>query len=219
ADEGGRAFDVTRGPMIRALLVALGDGEHGLVVTMHHLVSDGWSVGVLVDELNVQYGALLRGEGDGLGALAVQYADYAAWQRRMLSAERVSQQLDYWKASLSGAPSHLELPTDRVRPQQQQYGGDSVGIHLETGLSEGVKELSRRQGVTGYIALLAPRSVVLGRLSGARQVVIGSPVAGRSRGELEPLVGCFVTTLALERNRSGEPTVSGLLQRTRARVL
>ena len=148
-EETGAAFDFERGPLIRAgLLVVLGPEEHVLLMTMHHIVSDGWSVGVLVEELGVLYEAYRTGEEDPLPPLSIQYADYAAWQRERLGGAALRRQAAYWKETLSGAPAQLQLPWDRARPAEQEYAGDSVEVVLGADLSRGLRALSRRHGNT-----------------------------------------------------------------------
>ena len=218
-EEAGAAFDLEEGPLIRARLVRLGEEDHVLLVTMHHIVSDGWSMGVLINEVSALYGAYAQGREDPLPALPIQYADYAAWQRRWLQGEGLQRQVDYWKHTLAGAPALLELPSDRVRPQWQDYSGATVGVALDAELTRGLKALSQRHGVTLYMTLLAGWAALLGRLSGQEEVVIGSPVAGRNQAELEPLVGFFVNTLALRLELSEQPTVEALLRHTKERVL
>ena len=204
---------------MRVLLLRLAPEEYLLQVVMHHIASDGWSIGVLLEELNALYGAYLRGAEDPLPPLSIQYADYAAWQRGWLGAGELPQQSQFWRDNLSGAPTLLELPADRPRPVQQDLAGDSVPVQLDSRLSERLQELSQRHGVTLYMTMLASWAVLLARLSNQEEVVIGSPVAGRNRAEIEPLIGFFVNTLALRLDLQNEPTVAQLLERTKAQVL
>ncbi|WP_371764302.1 condensation domain-containing protein, partial [Massilia sp.] len=216
-------FDLARGPLIRTILVQLAEHEHVLFVVMHHIVSDGWSMGVLINEVSTLYGtyrgAVSARETDMLEALPIQYADYAQWQRRWVSGERQHRQADYWKSTLSGIPALLELPTDRPRPARQSYAGDSCAIELDAQLTGKLKALSQRHGVTLYMTLLAAWATLLSRLSGQTDVVIGSPVAGRDRGEIENLIGFFVNTLALRFSLAPDQTVAGLLAQSRRQVL
>src|ERR1700733_13351441 len=186
---------------------------------MHHIVSDGWSMGVLVNELSVLYGAFVRGEEDPLPALSVQYADYAVWQRKWIEGEILKQQADYWKTTLAGAPALLELPTDHVRPKEKDYAGGLSGLVLDAGLTAGLKELSQRHGTTLYMTLLAGWAAVLARLSGQGDVVVGTPVANRGRAEIENLIGFFVNTLALRLELSGSLSVTELLKQTKEQAL
>ncbi|OMZ30229.1 non-ribosomal peptide synthetase, partial [Burkholderia pseudomallei] len=209
-------FDLSRDLPVRVLLLQLADEAHVVQVVMHHIASDGWSVGVFLQELSALYGSFIAEQGDPLAPLPLQYADYAAWQRRWLASGQLEKQGAFWQTNLSGAPTLLELPTDRPRPPKQSHAGASVEVKLGAALSERVKRLSQRHGVTPYMTLLSSWAAVLGRLSGQEEVVIGSPVAGRNRTEVEALIGFFVNTLALRLDLSSEPTVGELLKRTKA---
>ncbi|HVY36513.1 MAG TPA: non-ribosomal peptide synthase/polyketide synthase, partial [Polyangia bacterium] len=213
ARETGGAFDLEAGPAIRALLARLTDTDHLLVVTLHHLVADGWSVSILLGELTTLYAAFHAGKSDPLPPLPIQYADFSVWQRGRLDAGELQRQADYWQKQLAGAPDKLDLPTDRPRPPEQDLTGGRVAVDLGPELSERVRQMARRNGVTTYAALLAGWAAALGRTAGQDDVVIGSPVAGRSRFELEPLIGCFVNTLALRIQLNGDASVSQLLAR------
>ncbi|HEV2146473.1 MAG TPA: amino acid adenylation domain-containing protein, partial [Longimicrobiaceae bacterium] len=212
-EEWSAPFDLERGPLIRGRLVRLGEDEHVLQVTMHHVVSDGWSMGVFTRELSALYAAFGRGEADPLPELPVQYADYAVWQRRWVEGEVLRQQAEYWRWTLSGAPELLELPADRPRPVVQDHAGASLGVALDEELTAGLKALSRRQGTTLFMTLLAGWAAVLSRLSGQEDLVVGTPTANRGRREIEGLIGFFVNTLALRLDLSGAPTVGELLER------
>ncbi|WP_052113892.1 non-ribosomal peptide synthetase, partial [Burkholderia pseudomallei] len=212
-------FDLSRDLPVRVLLLQLADEAHVVQVVMHHIASDGWSVGVFLQELSALYGSFIAEQGDPLAPLPLQYADYAAWQRRWLASGQLEKQGAFWQTNLFGAPTLLELPTDRPRPPKQSHAGASVEVKLGAALSERVKRLSQRHGVTPYMTLLSSWAAVLGRLSGQEEVVIGSPVAGRNRTEVEALIGFFVNTLALRLDLSSEPTVGELLKRTKAQVL
>ncbi|HEX8362163.1 MAG TPA: amino acid adenylation domain-containing protein, partial [Longimicrobium sp.] len=219
AEETNTPFDLEHGPLIRGRLVRLAADDHVLLVTMHHIVSDGWSMGVLTRELSALYGAFVRGEADPLPALPVQYADYAAWQRKWVDGEVLKQQADYWKTTLAGAPELLELPADRPRPARPDHVGAAVAVELDEKLTAALKALSQRNGTTLYMTMLAGWAAVLGRLSGQDDVVIGTPTANRGRGEIEGLIGFFVNTLALRMDLSGAPSVAELLGRVKARSL
>ncbi|CAK0219618.1 non-ribosomal peptide synthetase [Burkholderia pseudomallei] len=212
-------FDLSRDLPVRVLLLQLADEAHVVQVVMHHIASDGWSVGVFLQELSALYGSFIAEQGDPLAPLPLQYADYAAWQRRWLASGQLEKQGAFWQTNLSGAPTLLELPTDRPRPPKQSHAGASIEVKLGAALSERVKRLSQRHGVTPYMTLLSSWAAVLSRLSGQEEVVIGSPVAGRNRTEVEALIGFFVNTLALRLDLSSEPTVGELLKRTKAQVL
>ncbi|HEX6372652.1 MAG TPA: amino acid adenylation domain-containing protein, partial [Longimicrobium sp.] len=193
-DEADAPFDLERGPLFRGRLVRMADDDHVLLLTMHHIVSDGWSAGVLHRELGALYTAFVRGDADPLPPLPVQYADYAAWQRRRVDGELLERQADFWERSLAGAPELLELPTDRARPRKQDFAGASLPIELDAEVTAALKALSRRHGTTLFMTLLAGWAVVLGRLAGQADVVVGTPTAGRERAETEELIGFFVQT-------------------------
>ena len=218
-EEAERAFDLANGPLIRGQLLQVAEDEHILLITMHHIVSDEWSMGIFLNELNTLYGAFRQGQADPLPELEVQYADYAVWQRQLLEGERLQQQAEYWKGALAGAPALLELPWDHARPAQQNYSGGLSPIDLEESLLIGLKELSRRHGATLFMTLLGGWAALMGRLSGQEEVVIGIPVANRGRVEIEKLIGFFVNTLAVRVNVSGSQTVGELLERRRGMAL
>ncbi|HEU0077014.1 MAG TPA: amino acid adenylation domain-containing protein, partial [Longimicrobiaceae bacterium] len=194
AEEANAPFDLARGPLIRGRLVQLAGDEHVLLLTLHHVVSDAWSGGVLRKELGALYAAFCAGREDPLPELPVQYADYAAWQRRWVDGEVLARQAAYWEGALAGAPELLELPTDRPRPARQSFAGGAVSLDLGEELSAGLRALSRRQGTTLFHTLLAGWAVVLGRLSGQEDVVVGTPTANRGRRASEGLIGFFVNT-------------------------
>ena len=219
AEEAEASFDLEAGPLIRGRLIRLAEEEDALLITMHHIVSDGWSLGVFTKELSTLYRAFLRGEADPLPELEIQYADYAVWQRKWIEGEILQQQAAYWKNALAGAPALLELPTDYPRPAQQDFVGALAKLGLDGQLTAGLKGLGRRHGVTLYMTLLAGWAVLLSRLSGQQDVVIGAPTANRHRLEVEGLIGFFVNTLAVRLDLSGSPTVSELLQQAKDQVL
>ena len=218
-EEAANEFDLEAGPLIRGRLIRLSEEEHALLITMHHIVSDGWSMGVFIRELSELYGAYVRGEADPLPALEVQYADYAVWQRQWMEGEMLRQQAEYWERTLAGAPTLLELPTDHPRPAEQDYAGGWVRVELDEELSRGLKELSKKHGTTLYMTLLAGWGALLARLSGQEEVVTGTPVANRGRMEIEGLIGFFVNTLALRLDVSGSPSVGELLKRVKEQTL
>ncbi|MCZ4093237.1 condensation domain-containing protein [Sinorhizobium psoraleae] len=218
-EEAKTPFDLARGPLIRGRLIRLTDDDHVFLLTQHHIVADGWSMGVLVRELSSLYRAFAAGRADPLPPLAIQYPDYAAWQRQWLSGERLQAQAQYWRDSLSGAPARLALPTDRPRPERQSFAGASVPVVIDPDLTRGLKRLSRQHGTTLFMTVLAAWAAVLSRLSGQDDLVIGVPSANRGRREVEELIGFFVNTLALRIDLSGAPSVSELLARTRRTAL
>ncbi|XYI03830.1 non-ribosomal peptide synthase/polyketide synthase [Sorangium sp. So ce1128] len=215
AAEAEQPFSLTDGPLLRVTLLRLSRSEHVLLATMHHIVSDGWSLGVLLRELSALYGAFCAGRPSALPALPVQYADYAVWQRRWLSGDTLDRELAYWKQQLSGAPAALDLPTDRPRPPVQTYRGATCPVALSPELSSAVARLGRREGVTLFMTLLAAFQVLLHRYTGQHDVVVGSPIAGRTAAETEGLIGFFVNTLVLRTDLSGEPSFVDLLRRVR----
>ncbi|PQQ33035.1 non-ribosomal peptide synthetase [Photorhabdus luminescens] len=217
--EAEAPFDLACGPLIRASLVQLADDDYVFLLTLHHIVFDGWSVSVLMRELSTLYTAFLAGQSDPLPPLAIQYPDYAAWQHQWLSAERIQTQSDYWRTRLADAPVLLDLPTDRPRPPQQSFAGALLPVSLDTELTQSLKHLSEQQGVTLFMTLLAAWGTVLSRLSGQEDLVIGTPSAGRNRQEVESLIGFFVNTLALRMDLSGAPNVMELLARVRQTAL
>ncbi|QRO01038.1 non-ribosomal peptide synthase/polyketide synthase [Archangium violaceum] len=218
-EEARQPFDLTRGPLLRALLLALGEHSHVLLLTMHHIVSDGWSTAVLIREVAALYEAFHSGRPSPLPELPVQYADYSAWQRSWLQGDALEAQLAYWRQQLAGAPSVLELPTDRPRPAVQSFRGTSLPVRLPRELSAAVRELSRREGVTSFMTLLAAFQTVLSRYSGQDDVCVGSPIAGRTRSELEGLIGLFINTLVLRTKLSSQLTFRELLARVRTTTL
>lgn len=215
SEETQRPFDLVHGPLIRALLMRLSTTEHVLLVTMHHIISDGWSQTILLNELGTLYEAAASGRASPLPELSIQYADFAEWQREWLSGEQLDQQLDYWRQHLRGAPPSLELPTDRTRPAVQTFNGARHSFVLSRDLSARLTELSRREDATLFMTLLAAFYVLLYRYTGEPDIVIGTPVANRNRRELESLIGFFVNTLALRVDLAGNPTFRELLARVR----
>jgi amino acid adenylation domain-containing protein len=217
--EAEAPFDLGSGLPVRGRLVRLGGEAHVLLVTLHHIVADGWSMAVLMRELGALYRAFGAGRPDPLPPLALQYADYAVWQRTWLSGEVLERQAAYWREALAGAPVLLELPADRKRPARQDFAGGMVELELDAGLTAALKALSRRYGLTLFMTLLSGWALVLSRLSGQRDVVVGAPIANRTRPEVEGLIGFFVNTLALRVELSGAPTVEALLARVKAAAL
>jgi len=217
--EARAPFDLEFGPLIRGLLLRQGDDEHTLLITIHHIVSDGWSISVLSNELNALYAAFLRGQNDPLPDLVVQYTDYTVWQQQWMDGDMLRQQAEYWKTTLAGTAPLLKLPEDHARPAQQNYAGGWVDWVVDEELTRGLKELSRQHGTTLFMTLLAGWAALLGRLSGQEDVVIGTPVANRGRAEIEALIGFFVNTLALRLNVSSPLSVVQLLERTKAQAI
>ncbi|HEX2207809.1 MAG TPA: amino acid adenylation domain-containing protein, partial [Longimicrobium sp.] len=191
ADEAARAFDLAAGPLFRAVLLRLAADEHVLLLTLHHAVTDGWSTGVLHRELGALYAAFAEGRESPLAEPAVQYADYAVWQRARLRGEALERELAWWKERLAGAPALLELPTDHPRPAVQTFRGADEAVVLDADLLAPLQALARAEGATLYMVLLAAFQVLLSKYSGSEDVVVGTPVAGRTRPEVEELIGFF----------------------------
>jgi amino acid adenylation domain-containing protein/non-ribosomal peptide synthase protein (TIGR01720 family) len=219
AEEARRPFDLARGPLLRARLLLLAEEEHVILVTMHHIVSDGWSMGVLVREIAALYEAFILGKPSPLAPLPIQYADFAHWQRHWLEGDRIQEQLAYWKKKLAGAAAALDLPTDRPRPAVQTFNGGSHRFTLSGELTAGLRRLCRAQGATLYMALLAGFNALLHRITGQTDICIGSPIANRNRAELEGLIGFFVNTLVLRTDLSSSPSFCELLARVRESAL
>ncbi|KGW95105.1 non-ribosomal peptide synthetase [Burkholderia pseudomallei] len=219
AGQASEPFDLARGPLVRGALVREADDVHTLCVTIHHIVSDGWSIDVFCRELSELYRAFAGGRPDPLPPLPVQYADYAAWQQRGIGGAALHAQAEYWRDALAGAPTLLELPTDRPRPPQPDYAGATVGLALDAPLTAGLRALARRHGATLFMTVFAAWSVLLSRLSRQTDVVIGTPSANRGHAQIEGLIGFFVNTIALRVDLDGAPTVAELLARVKARTL
>ncbi len=214
AQEVAGPFDLSRGPLLRVKVVRLSQDDHVLLLTMHHIVSDGWSMGVLIREMSELYSAYANGREPELEELPIQYADYASWQREWLQGEALEEQVQYWRTQLAAAPQ-LELPTDRMRPAIQSYRGGYERFVLSEEVSAALKSLSRREGVTMFMLLLTAFKVLLMRYSAAEDIVVGTDIAGRRHREVEGLIGFFVNQLVLRTDLSGNPTFRELLQRVR----
>jgi len=218
-EEAQAPFDLSRGPLLRARLLRLGEDEHVVLLTMHHIVSDGWSMGVLVREVAALYTAFVRGEASPLAALPVQYADYAHWQRQWLQGEVLAAQLDYWKGQLADAPVLLALPTDRPRPAVQSYAGSALEFTVDAATTAGLNALARDAQATLFMVLAAAFNVLLARHAGQDDICLGTPIANRTRTELEGLIGFFVNTLVLRTRLSGNPRFTALLEQVRETAL
>ncbi|HSF40381.1 MAG TPA: amino acid adenylation domain-containing protein [Thermoanaerobaculia bacterium] len=221
AEESLRPFDLASGPLLRATLVRLAARESALLLTLHHVISDGWSMGVLVREVTALYAAAVAGRPlrEALPPLPVQYADFTVWQNRRLSGETLAREIEHWREKLAGAPPFLELPTDRPRPPVQTFGGRSLPLWLEPGLTSGLSALALATGTTLFMVLLAGFETLLGIYSGAEDLAVGTPIAGRNRAELEGLIGFFVNSLVLRADLSGDPSFVDLLGRVREDTL
>jgi methyltransferase, FkbM family/amino acid adenylation domain len=215
ATEAMRPFDLARGPLLRTSLLKLAEMDHLLLLTMHHIVSDAWSMGILWRELGVLYEQYSTGRKAALPRLPIQYADFAQWQRGYLTGDVMDQQLKFWREQLAGAPGVLELPTDRPRPAVQTFRGAMEAWTLPAPLAEGLKNLSQRAGTTLFMTLLAAFKTLLYRYTGRTDLVVGTPIANRTRTEIEGLIGLFVNTLVLRADLSGDPRFREVLARVR----
>ena len=214
-EEGRKGFDLRKGPMLRVKALKVSEEEQVVLLTMHHIVSDGWSMGILVKELGELYGGYSKGEEPELKELPIQYVDFAVWQRKWLRGEVYERQMGYWKEQLGEKAAVLELPTDRPRPSVQYYRGATEEVELSEELSERVKRVSRQEGMTVFMTLLAGFDVLLSRYSGQEEVIVGTPIANRNRAETEGLIGFFVNTLVLKTDMRGEPSYREVMRRVR----
>ncbi|MFN6567973.1 amino acid adenylation domain-containing protein [Dendronalium sp. ChiSLP03b] len=212
-------FDLAHDPLIKATLVVLSPTEHWLSVCMHHVVCDGWSIGVFVQELEALYNAYSQGQLSPLLPLPIQYADFATWQRQWLQGEVLQNQLSYWEKQLANAPTFLPLPTDRPRPAAQTFNGSYHVFTLSVELTQQLEKLSQQQGVTMFMTLLAVYNILLYRYTGQEDILVGTPIAYRDRTELEGLIGFFVNTLVMRTDLAGNPSFNELLPRLREMAL
>ena len=217
--EAWSPFDLSHDYPIRATLLRLDKEHHWLLLTMHHIAGDGWSMGILRKELSTIYNAITTGAAVDLPELSVQYTDFAEWQHEWLQGDVFEEQLNYWMKSLEGAPAELRVPTDHPRPAHQSFQGASRSIMLSKELSQAVANFSQREGVTLFMTMLAAFQTLLHLQTGQGDVVVGTPIAGRNLVELENLIGFFVNTLALRTNFSGNPTFRQLLGRVKETTL
>lgn len=218
-DEAVQPFDLATGPLFRGRLLRLDSDTHVLLLTLHHSITDGWSIGVLWSELRGLYAAFHQGRPNPLPPLALQYADYALWQAQVLQGSFLQEQTDYWRSTLAGAPACLALPLDRPRPAQQDFAGDYVELRIDAALTLQLRALGQRHGTTLYMTLLAAWSMLLSRLCGEHDVVVGTPTANRPHEELEALIGFFTNMLALRVDLADDPDVPTILNRVRSAFL
>ncbi|HSU81329.1 MAG TPA: amino acid adenylation domain-containing protein, partial [Thermoanaerobaculia bacterium] len=214
-DEARRPFNLARGPLVRAALLRIAAREHTLLVNLHHIISDGWSMGILFHELATLYGAFCQGAPSPLPELPIQYADFAVWQREWLSGERLAAELDYWRRQLAGIPESLEMPFDHPRPAAESFRGATETFALPAELARSLSALTRRRGATQSMTLLAGFTALLGRFAGCEDVAVGMAIANRTRREVEGLIGFFVNTLVLRTDLSGTPGFAQLVGRVR----
>jgi amino acid adenylation domain-containing protein/non-ribosomal peptide synthase protein (TIGR01720 family) len=219
AEEAAKPFDLARGPLLRARLLCLADDDHIAILIMHHIVADGWSMNVLTREVAALYESFSTGQPASLPEPTLQYADFAAWQRQWLQGETLDSQLAYWKQKLGGCPPVLELPTDRPRPAAQTSRGAHLVFALPLGLSQSLQRLSRHEGVTTFMTLLAAFQTLLYRYTGQPDICVGTPIANRNRAEVENIIGFFVNTLVMRSTLSGEVSFRRLLQQVRETAL
>ncbi len=217
--EAKKPFDLARDLMIRTTLLQTEEQEWLFLVLMHHIASDDWSWRIFSNELATAYRALVSGESPYLPDPPVQYADFAVWRRQSYHDDNFKEHLDYWKRELADAPPVLESPTDSPRPAAQTFRGASVWLTLPTGLAEALQTFSQRAGVTLFMTLLSAFEALIHRYTGQEDIVVGSPVAGRTRGGMDNVIGLFVNMLALRTNLGGDPAFSELLRRVQGKVL
>ena len=217
-EEAHRPFDLTKSPLLRVSLLRLGREDHVLLVTMHHIVSDGWSMGIFWNELSAIWSAFARGRPSPLPELPLQYADFALWQREWLQGAVLEEQLLFWKKNLAGAPV-TELPHDYVRPSVQSFSGATHVFTLPNEVSAGLEQLCKREGATLFMILLAAFQTLLHRYTGEEDIVVGSYIAGRNRAEVEGLIGFFLNSLVMRVDTSGGPTFREMIARVRAGTL
>ncbi|HEX8273747.1 MAG TPA: amino acid adenylation domain-containing protein [Longimicrobiaceae bacterium] len=219
AEDAARPFDLAAGPLFRARLLRLGAEEHALLLGMHHIVSDGWSMGVLFREMWTLYDAFREGRPSPLPELPVQYADYALWQREQVQRDAEAKHVAYWTRQLAGAPSLLELPTDHPRPPVPSFRGGMVPVGVPAGVLRGLRELARAEGATLFTVVLAAFQALLARYAGVEDLVVGTLVAGRTRREVQELIGLFMNTLVLRAELGGDPSFREAVRRQHEVVL
>jgi hypothetical protein len=205
-EETHRPFDLTLGPLFRAQLLRVAETEAIFVLTLHHIITDGWSMEIFLKELAVLYAGEIAGTPANLPALPVQYADYAVWQRNWLQGDVLAEQVTYWRQQLDGAPPVLELPTDYPRPVVPSYRGAKHRFTFSTDLTQHLHTLSHRYGVSLFMTLLAAFQVFLARYTGQTDIVVGTPIANRTLQESEGLIGLLVNTLLFRTRLAGHPT-------------
>ena len=214
-DLAQQPFDLSQDSLMRIRVLRLNTAEHVVCLTLHHIIADGWSIGILIQELVTLYQAFAAQQPSPLPELPIQYVDFAHWQRQYLSGEVLERQLDYWKQQLAGIPPLLELPADRPRPPERTFQGGTIPMELNADLMKQLKSLSQQSGTTLFMTLLAAFSALLSRYSGQEDIVVGSPIANRNRGEIESLIGFFVNTLVLRVQLQDNPSFEEVLKQVR----
>jgi acyl carrier protein len=213
--EAQTPFDLSKSPLLRATILKLGTRDHVLLLTMHHIVSDAWSAAIFFQELGVLYTAFAAGKPSPLPELAIQYADYAAWQRKFFQGKALEDQISYWREHLKGAPPLLQLPANRPRPEVRKFEGAYEPIPVRSDVAEAVKTFCQQEGVTPFMALLAAFKALLFRYSGQEHIVLGTDIANRTTDETEKMIGFFINLLPLHTDLSGDPTFRELVSRVR----
>src|SRR5690349_17810106 len=218
-EEADTPLDLENGPLIRSQLIRLSDVDHILLLTLHHIIFDGWSRRIFARELAGCYEAFQKGQLASLPPLSLQYADFAVWQRKLLAHKSFDKQLTYWKRQLANAPAGLDLPTDRPRPAIQSYRGAKVPASLSPALSQHVARFAREQTTSTFMVLLAAFQSLLSRYTGDEDILVGTPIANRTRPEIENLIGLFANTLVLRGNLAGNPSFAELVRRVKQTAL
>jgi amino acid adenylation domain-containing protein len=218
-EDAQRPFVLSKSSLLRTSLLKLAADEHVLLLTVHHIIADGWSLGILNHELSALYASFVQGQPSPLEELSIQYADYALWQRQWLQGEPLERQLSFWRERLDGAPPHLQLPTDRPAPAVASFRGAYLKFNLPLDLRESIEKLARQEGATSFMLLLAAFQLLLSRYSGQQDIVVGSGIAGRTHAQIEGLIGFFVNTLVFRADLAGNPTLRQLLGRVKENAL
>jgi amino acid adenylation domain-containing protein len=219
SEEARKLFDLERPPLFRLKLVRLSPAKHVLILVMHHIITDGWSMSILFNEIAQYYGLLVAGRQPQTTKLPLQYVDFAYWQQQALTEEMLQEDVEYWRKHLRGSPALLQLPSDRPRPSVLSHHGSIESFTIDEALTRRIKQMCAGEGVTLYMGLLALFQALLKRYTGTDDIPVGSPVAGRNNPDLADLIGCFVNTLVMRGDLSGNPSFRELLQRTRATAL
>ena len=219
SEEARKSFDLERGPLVRLCLFCLGPEEHVLVLVMHHIITDGWSMSILFKELTEFYAQFAVSRQTQLAALPLQYIDFAHWQVDNLTEETLRSDVEYWRKKLNGSAGLLEIPSDRPRPSIQTHRGSIESFTIDDAVTHRIKDLCSREGVTLFMALLAIFLVLLSRYTEKDDILVGTPTAGRNDPDLTGIIGCFVNTLVIREDLSGDPNFSELLQRVRVTAL
>ena len=218
-EEGRKTFDLSRAPLIRATVVHISAVEHRLLLTIHHIIADEWSMELIHHEVSQLYGSFARGQPSPLPDLPIQFGDFAAWQRNWLQGDVLQQQLSFWKEELAGAPSIIELATDKPRPASQSFRGATEAFELPAALLERLKDLAREEQATMFMVLEAAFATLLHRYTGQSDILVGTPISGRARSETQRLIGCFLNTIVLRSQFPEAGTFRSLLRQTRDRAV